>query len=122
MALIAALILSAQTLAAGSTAYDEAAAAARTEYRNNVAKCRGTPGGGRNCIKLAKTAAQARLSGTYSDAVAGAKAAYASTAARCRSMSTGQHRRCMKTARAERAMALGKAEEIRSAPLAMGAN
>jgi hypothetical protein len=37
-------------------------------------------------------------------------------------MNHAEHHRCLKAARAERAMALGRAEEIRSAPLAMGVN
>jgi hypothetical protein len=73
-------------------------------------------------MKTAKAQARAALGHTYADAVSAAKVAYAGAAAKCKPMNGIEHHRCLKAARAERAMALGRAEEIRSAPLAMGMN
>ncbi len=73
-----------------------------------------------NCTKAARAGAHAALDRTYSDAVAGAKANYSRTAAYCKTMPGAERRRCLRAAKTERAIALGKAEEIRSAPLAMG--
>lgn len=108
---------------AAPTAYDKAAAAARTQYAANAAKCRKHPAVERqNCLKLAKEGARASLAGTYSDAVASAHAAYARTVKRCKTQPSTDRRRCLRNALNERSIALGKAEEIRSAPLAMGIN
>ena len=106
---------------AAENPYDRAAAAARTQYKVNAAKCRDPdPEARAACLKLAKAGAHAALSRTYGDAVASAKAVYARSSARCKPMSVAERRRCLHIARAERNIALGKAEEIRSAPLAMG--
>jgi len=109
--------------AATASAYDAYAAATRAEFSARVAHCRKLSGAARlNCTKAAKAQARAALGHTYSDAVAAAKAAYASASARCKPMNHAEHHRCLKAARAEREMSLGRAEEIRSAPLAMGVN
>jgi hypothetical protein len=116
----AALLLAAPVFAAES-AYDKAAAGARARYTYNAAKCRNLdPAPRASCIKLAKAGAYAALNKTYSDAISAARTTYARTTARCKALPGAERRRCLRVARSEREMALGKAEEIRSAPLAMG--
>jgi hypothetical protein len=119
--LLPAALLLAAPVCAAETAYDKAAAAARARYTDNASKCRNLDAAARaSCIKVARAGARAALNRTYSDAIAAAKTTYARTAARCKALPGGERRRCLGTARSEREMALGKAEEIRSAPLAMG--
>ena len=106
---------------AAASVYDQSAAAIRTEYRKRVAECRKPSTASRaSCVKLARIHAQAALEKTYEAAMAGAKAEYAGATAKCRQIKRTEHRHCMKSATAEHRMALGRAEEIRSAPLAMG--
>ena len=106
---------------AAASVYDQSAASIRTEYRKRVAECRKPSTASRaSCVKLARIHAQAALEKTYEAAMAGAKAEYAGATAKCRQVKRTEHRHCMKSATAEHRMALGRAEEIRSAPLAMG--
>lgn len=118
--LLPAALLLATPVFAAETAYDKAAAAARARYTDNAAKCRGLdPAPRANCIKLAKAGAYAALNKTYGDAITAARTTYTRTASRCKALPGAERRRCLRIARSEREMALGKAEEIRSAPLAM---
>ena len=73
-----------------------------------------------NCAHDARAAARTTLARTYNEALAAAKSDYASDARRCKRIKSSDRRGCLAAAREEYRMALGRAEEIRSAPLAMG--
>jgi len=114
-------MLAVLSAAGAATAYDNAAAATRDDYRVRAKHCRTlAPNARSNCMKSAQARARNALGQTYADAVAGAKAAYASASSKCKGLGLTERRRCLRQAKAEHAMALGRAEEIRSAPLAMG--
>ncbi len=122
LCLPAAMLLAGPATGAAAV-YDKEAAATRARYTENAKKCRKlAPAARAACLELERVGAHAALNRTYDEALVDANAAYARTTARCKTLPGPERRRCLRAARGERSTAIGKAEEIRSAPLAMDSN